>query len=259
MPCPRKFPPFFPLLAAGAAIVLVACGDKSSPNPPAGREKTAKTEALEAGAKALQADSPLAAMDIHLDGFHPLKQDPGHQMAVHHYCRQVNEDFAQCALFDADTRDAKLNGIEYIISEKLFESLPEKERQYWHPHNYEILSGQLVAPGLPAAAEDALMRGKMNSYGKTWHLWDTGSGDRLPLGEPMLAWSFNHDGEARPGLVEERDRRLHVDPEAKRDQRLSLVGLAKPQSGVDALKGRFGRPTKELPGVQDKASAGPGQ
>ena len=103
-----------------------------------------------------------------------MKESPHDQMEAHHYCQQINEDFAQCALFDGNTKDANLNGIEYIISEKLFNTLPEKEKKYWHPHNGEILSGQLVAPGIPEVAEKALMKEKMNSYGKTWHLWNTG-------------------------------------------------------------------------------------
>jgi hypothetical protein len=40
------------------------------------------------------------------------------------------------------------------------------EKAYWHPHNYEILSGTLRMPGLPAAAERAALRRKVNSYGK---------------------------------------------------------------------------------------------
>ena len=40
---------------------------------------------------------------------------------------------------------------------------------YWHPHNYEILSCELVMPGLPQTAEKAAIEGKINSYGKTWH------------------------------------------------------------------------------------------
>ena len=66
-------------------------------------------------------------------------------MEAHHFCRQVNEDFAQCALFDGNSEDANLNGIEYIISARVFDQLPVEERPYWHPHNGEILSGQLVA------------------------------------------------------------------------------------------------------------------
>ena len=35
---------------------------------------------------------------------------------------------------------------------------------------------------------------------------------KLPLGEPMLTWSFNRDGEAKAGLVEKRDKDLRVKP-----------------------------------------------
>ena len=223
---------------------------------PGGEAKTPKTKILEAGAKLLQSGSPLKPFDIYLVGFHPMKDSPEDQMEAHHYCHQVNEDFAQCTLFDGNTEDANLNGIEFIISEKLFHTLPEGEKKYWHPHNGEILSGQLVAPRIPELAEKALMKEKMNSYGKTWHLWNTGyegkPGDELPLGEPMLGWSFNRDGEAAPGLVEKRDKKMKINNAEKRKQRADLQQFAKPQSGVDDLKDKFGRrPTEAIPGVVD--------
>jgi hypothetical protein len=230
-----------------------------SQTAPAGAAKAPKTRALEAGAAVLQGNAPLAGFDIYLDGFHPMKDHPEMQMEAHHFCRQVNEDLAQCALFDGNTKTANLNGIEYIISEKLFNTLPAAERQYWHPHNGEILTGQLVAPGLPQAAEHALMKTKMNSYGKTWHMWNTGMngkrGDALPLGAPMLAWSLNRDGELIPGLQEARDTALKVQTGAKRRARADLAPLAHPQSGVDALKGKFERPTQAIPGVVDSTAA----
>jgi hypothetical protein len=236
-----------------ALLLLQACGRSDPPaNRPAGNAADTMTETLKAGAKVIQGNAPPAQMDVHLIGFHPMKQHPEHQMEAHHYCRQVNEDFAQCALFDGSTKDANLNGIEYIISEKLFETLPAGERQFWHPHNYEILSGQLVGPGLPDIAEKELMRKKMNSYGKTWHVWATDRGDKLPLGEPMLAWSFNRDGEDRPGLIAERDRKLGIDTGEERRSRQDLVQLARPQSGVDALKDRFGRTTRPVAGVSER-------
>src|SRR5690242_9910874 len=223
---------------------------------PAGEAKTPQTRILEAGAKLLQSKSPLKRFDIYLVGFHPMKESPHDQMEAHHYCQQINEDFAQCALFDGNTKEANLNGIEYIISERLFNTLPEKEKKYWHPHNGEILSGQLVAPGIPEVAEKALMKEKMNSYGKTWHLWNTGynaeQGDELPLGEPMLGWSFNRDGEALQGLVERREEQIKINSGEKRRQRADLRQLTKPQSGVDDLKGKFGRPTQDIPGVVDQ-------
>jgi hypothetical protein len=248
----------------GLAALLVlsatlASAQQSKPQAaPAGAAKTPATRTLEVGARVLQGNAPLAGFDIYLVGFHPMKEAPGQQIEAHHFCRQVNEDLAQCSLFDGNTTTANLTGIEYIISERLFATLPEAERGYWHPHNGEILSGQLVAPGLPDVAEHALMKTKMNSYGKTWHLWNTGyngrRGDALPLGPPRLAWSFNRDGEILPTLQEERDTRMKLRTPEKRRERADLRPLARPQSGVDDLKGKFGRPTQDIPGVVDSRS-----
>jgi hypothetical protein len=244
-----------------AAIVFAAfgagCTDSGMGEKPAmdaaGQPKSTKTKMLETGAAVLQQDTPLDKLNIYLVGFHPLKDEPQHQFEAHHFCHQINEDFAQCVLYDSNTPDANLNGIEYIISERLFKSLPEKEQQYWHPHNGEILSGQLVAPNLPQAADKELMRSKMNSYGKTWHTWNPT--DRLPLGEPALGWSFNHFGEAKPDLVENRDWHMGINTEDRRRQRQDLIPLAHPQAGVDALKEAFNRPTEPIPGVIDKSTA----
>jgi hypothetical protein len=227
---------------------------------PLGAEKSAKLKALSAGAAVLQKHSPAAQFDAYVVGLHPMKEHPEHQMEAHHFCHQVNEDFAQCVLFDGNTADANLNGIEYIISEALFEQLPAEEKQYWHPHNFEILSGQLIGPGLPEIAEKEFLESKMNSYGKTWHVWNTGhfglnDADRLPLGPPKLAWSLNRDGEAVPGLAENMQKRLNVNMEEKRASREDMRKLAKPQEGVDALHGKFERETNELPGVVQKGSA----
>ena len=223
---------------------------------PTGESKSGKTEILETGAKLLQSNAPVKGFDIYLVGFHPMKDHPELQMEAHHYCHQVNEDFAQCVLFDSNTKNANMNGVEYIISEKLFETLPAEEKKYWHPHNGEILSGQLMAPGIPKMAEKSLMKSKMNSYGKTWHIWNTGyqglPADKLPLGDPMLAWSFNRDGEDIPGLVEERDKKMDLDGAETRKERADLQKIAKPQSGVDDLRGKFDRPTRDIPGVVDK-------
>lgn len=250
-------PRFFLLVVLAAVAAAIAQPEDTPPGAP----KTGTTRALETGARLLQQSSPLAPMDIHLVGFHPLKDDPQHQMEAHHFCRQVNEDFAQCALFDSAARTANLTGIEYIISEKLFLRLPEGERRYWHPHNGEILSGQLIAPGIPRAAEKALMRDKVNSYGKTWHVWHTGAfgipGDALPMGEPRLAWSFNRDGEIIPGLLLQRDQRLRQQSVERWRERADLQQLAKPQEGVDALLGAFPRDTGPIPGVVDSRAVAP--
>lgn len=222
---------------------------------PSGAPKTLHTRLLEAGARALQPPAP-GGFHTYVVGFHPAKDDPEQQWEAHHFCRQINEDFAECLLFDGNTPDANLVGVEYIISESLFETLPEDERRYWHPHDGEILSGQLVAPGIPERADRALMEQKMNSYGKTWHLWEPAD-STLPLGGARLAWSFSREGEARPELVEKRDAAMKIDSKRRAAKRRTLQKDAHPQEGVDELKGQFDRPTRDIPGVRARRTPRP--
>jgi hypothetical protein len=246
------------LLSFACTLVQADQSSVQTARPP-GSEKSATTKTLEIGARMLQKDAPPEQLNIYLVGFHPMKDDPSQQMEAHHFCKQVNEEFAQCVLFDGNSAQANLNGVEYIISERIYDQLPQAEKQYWHPHNYEILSGQLTTPGIPEAAEKQLLKMKMNSYGKTFHVWHTGTfgttPDALPLGQPSLAWSFNHDGEAKPGLVEQRDAAFRINTAEKRDQRKSFEQLAKPQGGVEAVTSKFAGPLRSIPGVSDAATA----
>lgn len=61
------------------------------------------------------------------------------QVVAHHFCSHVSGDMRQCIIYDSNKADAKLIGIEYIISRKLFETLPMEERKYWHSHEFEVL------------------------------------------------------------------------------------------------------------------------
>ncbi|BBL74853.1 OBAP family protein [Methylomagnum ishizawai] len=247
---------------AGAWIVLLwagllfGCGQRSPAPPPPPAVQAPGQDISAPPAAALPVRPPLRGLDTYMAGFHAAKDNPALQTEAHHYCHQMNEEFSQCVLFDGAGDQAHLIGIEYIISERLFDALPETERGYWHPHNYEILSGQLMVPGMPEIAEMALLSGKLNSYGKTWHLWNAAPfglpPDALPVGPPMLEWSFNHDGEALPGLVEQRDRRMGVDNSQERSKRAQLVSSARPQVGVEALKGKFVGATNPIPGVSER-------
>jgi hypothetical protein len=231
---------------------------RESPVQPAGEGRSLWRQTLEAGAALLQDTTPLKDFDIYVAGLHCAKHEPDMQMEAHHFCRQVNQDLLQCTIFDGNTKDANLIGIEYIISERLFETLPDDEKPYWHPHNYEILSGQLSAPGLPDLAEKAFLKELMNSYGKTWHTWHTGrhdgeAGDRLPFGDAKLMWSFNRDGEADENLKRDLQEHMGIDEAAKRKQRRSFVELAHPQHGVDTMADEFSD-TTPIPGVSDASA-----
>lgn len=225
-----------------AALALAGCGgtrteSRSGLEPP-GAVPTARTRALDAGAALLQDREPLEAMNAYLDGFHFRSADLAHQVEAHHYCANVNEELIQCAIFDGNGREAKLVGVEYIVSERLFAGLPEREKALWHSHAHEVKSGQLVAPGIPDAAEHALMRRIVRTYGKTWHTWQHGGADDLPLGVPQLMMGFTADGQIDPGLVAARDRRFGLDTAARRAARADIPAPAV-LPGADAwLQGR---------------------
>jgi Protein of unknown function (DUF1264) len=245
--------------ACAAGLAVAACGGGNTGpqegQPAPGPDRTAKTATLETGANVLQAKAPVEKIAMYLDGFHAAKDDPKMQMEAHHYCNQVNEDFAQCVLFDGNTAEARMMGIEYIVSEKTYASLPVEEKAYWHPHNYEILSGQLRMPGLPDVAEKEALKGKLNSYGKTWHTWMTGmyqgTNDQLPVGPAKLQWSLNYDGEEMPGMVKARDKRMDFNTADERADRADLVSLARPQGGVDAMRDMFPAAKGTVNGIKD--------
>jgi hypothetical protein len=247
------------MVALSAALAASACGggntDPQQGRTAPGSSETAKTATLESAANLVQSKGPVSKISVYLDGFHAAKDDPKMQMEAHHYCNLVNEDFTQCVLFDGNADESRMMGVEYIISAKLYDTLPADEKAYWHPHNFEILSGQLRMPGVPDVAEKEALKGKINSYGKTWHTWMTGmygsKSDELPLGPPRLQWSFNRDGEAAPGLVAERDKRMGLDTAKARADRADLAAIARPQGGVDAMAGMFPHAQTSMTGVSD--------
>jgi len=223
------------LLPLLATLPLSAClGTASHSNVGTeGAPSKADTRLLEAGAAALQSQPPIAALNAYLDGFHFYNGRPDAQMEAHHYCSILSEELIQCVIYDGNVRDAKLMGVEYIISERLFKTLPDDEKALWHSHVHEVKSGQLVAPGIPEVAEHALMRKLVRTYGKTWHTWHTDQQKSLPLGVPQLMMGFTADGQVDPRMVDERDQRLGIDSAKKRQNRADIERPAV-QPGADA-------------------------
>ena len=207
-----------------AAASLAACGgENTGSNVTApGKETSAKTRALETGAALLQAKEPIEAINVYMDGFHFYNGNMKGQMEAHHYCSVVNEEVTQCVIFDGNTRGAKIMGVEYIIAKKLFEGLPEEEKKLWHSHVHEVKSGQLIAPGIPQAAEQEVMEKMIGTYGKSWHTWHTDQKQALPLAHPLLMMGFIAEGQADAAMVADRDHRFGISSEEKRRDRASI-------------------------------------
>ena len=207
-----------------ATLCLAACGGENTASnvTSPGAESTAKTKLLEGGANLLQDKAPLAALNAYLDGFHFYNGNMQGQMEAHHYCGHLNEDLIQCVIFDGNDEDAKVMGIEYIVTAKLFAGLPTEEKHLWHSHVYEVRSGSLIAPGIPEVAERELMTKLAGTYGKTWHTWHTDQHHELPTGSPMLMMGFTADGQASEQMIADRDRRFGVSSAETRQRRADL-------------------------------------
>jgi hypothetical protein len=193
-------------------VLSAACGGKnteSNVNAP-GEEKSGESKLLNTGAELLQDKSPLKKFNAYLDGFHFYNGNINAQMEAHHYVSQLNEDVHQAIIFDSNEKDAKIMGVEYIISEKLFKTLDDEEKKLWHSHHYEVKSGTLIAPGIPEVAEHELMENLVSTYGKTIHTWHTDQERELPIGSPMIMMGFTEDGQIRPELLNARDERFNV-------------------------------------------------
>lgn len=183
-----------------------------------------------------ESKTPIEGFHLYLCAFHIAKKDPKFQIEAHHYCSMVSEEVHQCVIFDKVGEKARILGVEYIISDKLYRDLPDAEKKYYHPHTYEILSGQLIAPEMPEGEEKKLMAGLVTTWGKTWHTWPDPK-TALPMGEPLLMWSITKDKQLDPALLEARDRRLKISTPKVRKRRASLgrVPQIDPPKSVDDL------------------------
>ena len=246
----------------------IGCGGHSTSSDVTapGAEKKADTVALDTGAALLQSRPPIDALNAYLDGFHFYNGHPGTQMEAHHYCSILNEEVIQCVIYDGNVKDAKLMGVEYIISAQLYATLPAAEKPLWHSHVHEVKSGQLVAPGIPEPAEHALMEKLVNTYGKTWHTWHTDLNQKLPLGVPQLMMGFTADGQIDPALVSQRDQRLGISSAEEKANRADIPAPAV-NPGADAWqKGKViqlddptGQQHSAMQGAKQQAPAAPAE
>lgn len=213
-------------------FIAASCGGNNTQSnvTAPGSTKTGKDQVLETGADLLQRKTPLSQINSYLNGFHFYNGNIGAQMEAHHYVSQLNEDVYQAIIYDGNGEDAKIMGVEYIISEKLFAQLPDEEKKLWHSHHHEVKSGSLIAPGIPQVAEHELMEKLVSTYGKTIHTWHTDQQRTLPLGAPMIMMGFTKDGQLRDELLSARDERFDISTEDIRKNRADI-----PMPKVDPL------------------------
>ncbi|KAF2112948.1 hypothetical protein BDV96DRAFT_147529 [Lophiotrema nucula] len=212
-------------------------------NKVAGNPESLTNKTLETGAAAVQNFAPVERICAHLNAFHVYADDPSRTVEANHYCAHLNDEVRQCILYDSPEKGARIIGIEYMITPRLYEGLDAEEQKLWHSHVFEVKSGMLIMPKpsvIPDAAwelaENKEMEEVIHLYGKVYHLWQVDRGDKLPLGEPKLMTSFTKEKQlpgGLEGLVGERDKRFGSDYKRKKEVR-SYIEEPKTHENADA-------------------------
>ncbi|PAN28525.1 hypothetical protein PAHAL_5G159700 [Panicum hallii] len=220
---------------------MASSDDKPVPTPasaggggaPPGQPTTMASKVLDMGAAAMQSLQPVKQAKQHACTFALYAHDPKRQLETHHYVSRLNQDFLQCAVYDSDAADARLIGVEYIVSRKVFDTLPAEEQRLWHSHAHEIRAGLWASPRVPGMLEKPELDHLAATLGKFWCTWQVDRGDRLPLGAPALMVSPQADPAAtvRPGLVRKRDDRYGFSTEELRAGRGDVEAPAEEHPG----------------------------
>jgi hypothetical protein len=224
------------ILGAASSVAACCCGGVSralgqqTGRAIPGSAKTNKSKMLAMGPDVLQNHSPINAINMYLNGFHFYADDMGRQIEAHHYFHHVKEDFFQCVIYDGDQPDSRLIGIEYIVSEMIFQTLSDDEKPLWRSHRHETTSGELVMPGISIPVERTAIATLVNTYGKTWHTWQIDKDAALPLGISQLMMVFTQDGQLDAARIKQRDKELGVATSKERANRVDLAASAGPVS-----------------------------
>ena len=167
-----------------------------------GKPTETGTALLETATGTIQGFAPLNQIHQHLCAFHFYADDMGRQVEAHHFCARLNEDVRLCLIFDGPGAGARLIGVEYIVSEEVFLTLPDGEKPLWHTHEFEVKGGVLFMPGVPGVVERRDLEKVCKTYGKTIHFWQVDRGDALPLGLPQIMMALTREGQLRQELAD---------------------------------------------------------
>ena len=151
-----------------------------------------------------------------------------------------SDEMHQCLLYDSYEKNARLIGVEYIVSDRIYRELPDAEKKYWHPHTYEVLAGGLIAPSMKPEDEQGFMKALLTTWGKTWHTWPDPT-TAVPMGEPLLMWAVTGDGQLADDLIATRDKQFRVSASGIREQRCQSIGYEVPKVSLPRSIDQVGR------------------
>jgi hypothetical protein len=120
----------------------------------------------------------------HLNAVRHVFDDPS--LRVEHFCKPSDKIMMVCQLYDSNSANATLIGIEYIITQQQYDSLPNREKPYWHAHREELRPERAdpMMPELTPEQTQAEMAKMLPTWGKVIITWMPG--DDMPSFPPQV-------------------------------------------------------------------------
>ncbi|HEY2840567.1 MAG TPA: DUF1264 domain-containing protein [Pirellulales bacterium] len=157
------------------------CDTESGGDDAAGGKAPAKAGSPKAPLNEL-IGCPLAFAGVHL-----MKDDPAESRVAYHFCKPVSGKCNQCVVYDGTGPNAKLIGIEYLVTNEVYQSMPAEEKEFWHDHEYEVDAGLLRSLTQTGDDEKKTLAAVRQMWGKVFHTWV--DGETYPRGPARLFWS----------------------------------------------------------------------
>jgi len=107
-------------------------------------------------------------------------------LRVWHFCKPNDKIMMVCQLYDSNSPNATLIGVEYMITADAYKNLPDREKPNWHYHKEEFAPNR-ADPKLPMLREqqqNATLNKLEESFGKIIITWNPN--DKAPIFPPQV-------------------------------------------------------------------------
>jgi hypothetical protein len=107
-------------------------------------------------------------------------------LRVYHFCKPNDKIMMVCQLYDSNSPNATLIGVEYMIDSKTYQAIPDREKPNWHYHKEEFAPDRANPkfPLLDDQQQKDWMTKLSESYGKVILVWNPV--DTLPVFPPQI-------------------------------------------------------------------------
>jgi hypothetical protein len=107
-------------------------------------------------------------------------------LRVWHFCKPNDKIMMVCQLYDSNSPNATLIGVEYVITADAYKNLPDREKPNWHYHKIEFASNRADPkfPQLSEQQQNATLKKMAESYGKVIITWNPN--DKAPVFPPQV-------------------------------------------------------------------------